>query len=133
MEHVQTRSNICGTFDVTKTDMEYSIAFLPSDLFKARNIPSKVINKPLSTDIDEYLNTLKLSLVSIFNEMSPVANYRIYGRFGNQRKFRAMNLRKGCQVGNLIYATLLTKQHADEALAEISKDNPEWQFEIRHV
>lgn len=133
MEHIKTRSNICGTFDVTKTDMEYSIAYVPSELFRQRNIPSKVINKPLSTDLDAYLHELKMSLISIFNECSPIANYRIYARHNGQKTYRAMNLRKGVQVGNLIYASLITKQDGDKAIAELTAENPEWSFELRHV
>lgn len=133
MKHVRTRSNICGTFDVTETDMEYSISFLPSEMFRARNIPSKIINKPLDTDIDAYLDELKLSLISIYNECSPANNYRIYGKHRGQRTYRAMNLRKGIQVGNLIHASLLTKQDGDRAVEELSKENPDWSFQLRHV
>jgi hypothetical protein len=42
-----------------------------------------------------------------------------------------MDLHRGVQVVNLIYASRLTAQERDRFLANAPRDNPEWQFEAR--
>lgn len=60
-------------------------------------------------------------------------NWRIYGRHGKQRTFKAMNLKEGCQTGNLIYASMLTEAEKEKVMAEIVPQNPDWTFETRRV
>lgn len=61
------------------------------------------------------------------------ALYLVYGSYKGGR-FKAMDLNAGVQVGNLIYATMFYPESLDNLKAElkkISKDNPDWTFEIR--
>ena len=60
-------------------------------------------------------------------------NYRIYGKFKNDKTFKAMDIKEGYQVNNLIYATLFTKNEATRVFKHISRDNNDWKFEIREV
>ena len=61
------------------------------------------------------------------------AVYLVYGSYKGG-KYKAMDLNAGVQVGNLIYATMFYPESLDRLkveLKEISKDNPDWTFEIR--
>lgn len=62
--------------------------------------------------------------------------YRMYAKDGDKR-FAPMDYKRGCTVGNLIYATLFTvddeakRDLMNEVLAELTEDNPTWKFEYR--
>ena len=61
------------------------------------------------------------------------ALYLVYGSYKGG-KYKAMDLNAGVQVGNLIYATMFYPESLDNLkveLKKISKDNPDWAFEIR--
>jgi len=65
---------------------------------------------------------------------APIAagrEFLIYGKHATQRRFRPMDLHRGVQVVNLIYASRLTAQERDRFLADAPRDNPEWRFEAR--
>ena len=57
----------------------------------------------------------------------------LYGKFGKQKRFKAMDLKNCKQVGNLIYASLLTDTEGARVLKECTVCNPGWQFELRTV
>lgn len=61
--------------------------------------------------------------------------YRIYGSYKNGR-FKAMDIQEGVQVNNLIFATIYwdeQEEYAKGVVESISKDNPDWKFELRKV
>ena len=61
--------------------------------------------------------------------------YRIYGSYKNGR-FKAMDIQEGVQVNNLIFATIYwdeQEEYAKSVVESISKDNPDWKFELRKV
>ena len=130
---IMQRSNITGHFSVTRNDDgSHNVSYQPSELFKQRNF-APVILTVTESDVSAKLDEFKNQLVNQFNDMSPIPNYRIYGRYQNQKSFRAMNIREGKQVSNLIYASLFTKDEGEKCLADITAQNPEWNFELRHV
>lgn len=55
--------------------------------------------------------------------------YRLYAKFSFQNKFKALDLDKGTQVENLIYATMVPEFNLG-ILKKIIKDNSEIQFKI---
>lgn len=59
--------------------------------------------------------------------------YRIYGKYKGQKTFKAMDLSKSQQTGNLIYASLLTPNEKDMFMSKEAPLNPDWQFEARPV
>lgn len=58
---------------------------------------------------------------------------RIYGKFKGQRTFKAMDLRRGVQTNNLIFASLLTEEEATYFLQHTAPLNSDWQFEVRNA
>lgn len=63
---------------------------------------------------------------------------RIYCKFLNQKKFRALDLKSGGQVGNLIHATtfwneLELNQARSILLPSLKNQNPTVEFELRTV
>ena len=58
--------------------------------------------------------------------------YRLYGKYGSEKRFKPMDYNKGIQVVNLIHATLFTEEEK-KSLDGIDKINPEWTFEFRAV
>ena len=61
--------------------------------------------------------------------------YRVYGSYKNGR-FKAMDINEGVQVANLIYATIFwdeQEEYAKRVVEHISKENPDWKFELRKV
>ena len=58
--------------------------------------------------------------------------FRLYGKFGGEKRFKPMDYNKGEQVTNLIHATLFTTEEV-ESLKGIDAINPEWTFEFREV
>jgi hypothetical protein len=58
--------------------------------------------------------------------------YRIYGKYKDQKKFRAMNLSLCIQVENLIHASLVDASKLDDLLKQLNK-NEGWIFEARVV
>ena len=58
--------------------------------------------------------------------------YRLYGKHGNEKRFKPMDYNSGVQVVNLIHATLFTQEEKD-SLKGIHAINPEWTFEFRAV
>jgi hypothetical protein len=57
----------------------------------------------------------------------------IYGKFKGQRTFKAMDLRRGVQTNNLIFASLLTEEEANNFLRHTAPLNSDWQFEVRNA
>jgi hypothetical protein len=55
--------------------------------------------------------------------------YRLYAKFSFQNKFKALDLDKGTQVENLIYATMIPAENLGK-IDQIIKDNSEIQFKI---
>jgi hypothetical protein len=58
---------------------------------------------------------------------------RIYGKLKGQRTFKAMDLSRGTQTGNLIFASLLTEAEAERFMKNEAPRNPDWQFEVRNA
>lgn len=56
--------------------------------------------------------------------------FRLYGKGPGMKTFKAMDINKGCPVGNLIYATLLTREEAEKVLAEVTRCNTNWAFRL---
>ena len=55
--------------------------------------------------------------------------YRLYAKFEGQNKFKALDLSKGSQVENLIYATMIPAENLGK-IDQIIKDNTETEFKI---
>lgn len=64
---------------------------------------------------------------------------RLYGRERGAARFYAIDLSRGVQVGNLIYATTWDVNDDDDVdhvraiINALSEDNPDWEFEYRGV
>ena len=58
---------------------------------------------------------------------------RIYGRGAGMKRFMALDLSSGAFTKNLMYASLLTREEAERALAELRQDNPDIEFEVREA
>lgn len=58
---------------------------------------------------------------------------RIYGKATDMKRFLALDLSSGSFVRNLLYASLLTRDDAERALAELRQDNPDIEFEVREA
>lgn len=56
-------------------------------------------------------------------------NYRLYAKFEGQRQFKALDINRGIQVTNLIYATIVPSHNLDK-LQTIIKENKEVEFKI---
>ena len=55
--------------------------------------------------------------------------HRIYGKHKTDKQFKAMNMREGRQVGNLIYASMYTEEDAQKVLKDIQcEENSDWEF-----
>ncbi len=64
-------------------------------------------------------------------ENNQTYTHRIYGKHKTDKQFKAMNMREGKQVGNLIYASMFTQSDAEKCLQEIQcSENADWQFKI---
>lgn len=48
-------------------------------------------------------------------------------------RFMALDLSSGSFTRNLLYASLLTRDEAERALAELRQDNPDIGFEVREA
>lgn len=57
----------------------------------------------------------------------------IYGKYKGQKQFKAMDLSKSQQTGNLIYASMLTPDEKETFMQKEAPLNPDWQFEARPV
>lgn len=55
--------------------------------------------------------------------------YRLYAKFEGQNKFKALDLNKGTQVENLIYATMIPGENLGK-IQNIIEDNSEIKFKI---
>lgn len=62
-----------------------------------------------------------------------MATYRIYGKHETQKRFGAMDLSKGSQTGNLIYASVLTEEEKNRFMANEAPRNTDWKFEPRPI
>lgn len=65
-----------------------------------------------------------------------MANYRVYAKFPDMGKFKALDLSKGTPVDNLIYATIIDGEQIDrtkEFLMLVHKDQPEVKLQIRNI
>ena len=58
--------------------------------------------------------------------------YRIYGRAAGQLTFKARDLADGCQVGKLIYATIVRENELPRVL-NLLKQNEGWECQAREV
>jgi len=60
--------------------------------------------------------------------------YRIYGRYGRTERLRALDVKEGAFVGNLIRATLFyDKAQADKVCLHANEDNQDFEFVVRKV
>lgn len=64
--------------------------------------------------------------------------HRIYARHkihnsAKQRRFYAMDVKNGNLVGNLIYASCFDKNNGQIVLEELTKDFPDWEFQLRKI
>jgi len=65
--------------------------------------------------------------------------YRVYGKLKKEKRFKALDMDEGSQVGNLIYATIvtindvLTEERFNTILESMRIDNPTWDFEKREI
>lgn len=59
--------------------------------------------------------------------------FRIYGKDAEMERFMALDLSSGAFTRNLMYASLLTRDEAERALAELRQDNPDITFEVREA
>lgn len=59
--------------------------------------------------------------------------HRIYGREKGTSRFRPLNLKDGCFVINLIYASMLTSHEVNRVLEDLRTSNPEMEFEARKM
>lgn len=63
-------------------------------------------------------------------------NYRIYAKFPDMSKFKALDISKGAPVDNLIYATLINSEElgkAKEYLNLVKADQPKVYLQIREI
>jgi hypothetical protein len=58
--------------------------------------------------------------------------YRIYSKFDGQNSFKAIDVNKGYQVNNLIYASLLTESELKKFI-EFAKEHKGYQLQAREV
>jgi hypothetical protein len=58
--------------------------------------------------------------------------YRIYAKFEDQTQFKAIDVNKGFQVHNLIYASLLNEPELKKFI-EFTKDHKGYQLQAREV
>ena len=62
--------------------------------------------------------------------------FRLYGKAPGKSRFGPMDYANGVVVGNLIYATIFSKEEAGKLKSEISalEDiNDGWSFEVREI
>jgi hypothetical protein len=64
-------------------------------------------------------------------EEKPVKYFRLYAKFPNSRRFQPMDCKECRPVVNLIYATIFEHEQARRVLAEVTRMNPDVQFELR--
>lgn len=53
--------------------------------------------------------------MSTFN----TTNYRVYAKFIDQKTFKALDLTTGCQVNNLIRATIIPAENLQNLISEL--------------
>lgn len=73
---------------------------------------------PVKSKIRNYQTSLKMQTY-----------YRLYAKFSFQNKFKALDLDKGTQVENLIYATIIPSENLGK-VQKIIDDNSEIQFKL---
>jgi hypothetical protein len=59
--------------------------------------------------------------------------HRIYGREKGKGRFKPLDLKHGRFVTNLIYASMLPESQALQALIELTRDNPDMEFQQRLI
>lgn len=59
--------------------------------------------------------------------------YHIYAKAQGQRTFRAMDMQRGIQVNNIIYATMHEEAEAIQFMEGDAKLNPTWEFQLREI
>jgi len=58
--------------------------------------------------------------------------YMIYAKHEKEKLSRPMDMEKGRQVVNIIYATMYrSKTRAEEIVSHLKEDNPEFNFSVR--
>jgi len=57
--------------------------------------------------------------------------YRLYGKYGNMKRFQAVDWKNGGFVGNLIHATIFNEDEAKQAIDEATKLNNDFIWELR--
>lgn len=65
-----------------------------------------------------------------------MANHRVYAKFPDMNKFKALDLSRGNTVDNLIYATLIDNDHIAKTkhfIGIIKDDQPDVLLQIRLV
>lgn len=59
--------------------------------------------------------------------------YRVYAKFQGQKQFQALDLSTGCQVNNLIYATLIPVENLERLKLALSENDENVSIQIRSV
>ena len=65
-----------------------------------------------------------------------MSNYIVYGKAKDMKTFKAMDLKNGHPVNNLIYASVFWDAEIEKmnsTITELEKDNPEWQFKFKKI
>ena len=57
--------------------------------------------------------------------------YLVYAKLKEEKRYRAMDINEGNQVGNLIYATMLNTEEVGRILPELKQENPHCDFQAR--
>lgn len=62
-----------------------------------------------------------------------INKWRVYGKDKGQKRFAPMDLNRGIQVVNLIYASMLSDDERAKIEVKLVNDNPDWKFEFRPI
>lgn len=57
----------------------------------------------------------------------------LYSKAPDSKQFKPMDLAEGQQVDKLIYATLLSKEEAQNITDKLRQEYPDWQWQARRA
>lgn len=60
-------------------------------------------------------------------------NFRLYAKFNDQKTFKALDIQKGTQVNNLIFATIFSVNELDKVKELIKLNENVCFFQIRDI
>jgi hypothetical protein len=63
-------------------------------------------------------------------ETTKKSYFRLYAKESSMRTFKALDLKSGCYVSKLFYATMLEETEAYRVLADVRANNPEIEFKV---